>query len=159
MQILVEDLMTRTPWYCHPDTNLAIVAELMWKHDCGALPVVENGHVLAVITDRDIAIALGTRGVRAQDLTASEVATHPVVFCREDDDVHAALHLMTDARVRRLPVVNDHDELTGVIALNDLVLAARPTNGHKSDLEDEEVLRSLRRICAHSDVQVMVATA
>ncbi|HEU0121727.1 MAG TPA: CBS domain-containing protein [Bryobacteraceae bacterium] len=159
MQILVEDLMTRTPWCCRPDTNLATVAELMWTHDCGALPVVEDGHVLGMITDRDVAIALGTRGLRASEVTVSEVATHPVVYCRENDDVHAALHLMTDARVRRLPVVNDHDELTGMIALNDLVLAARPTNGHKSELENEEVLHTLRRICAHSDVQVMVATA
>ena len=75
MRILVEDIMTRTPWCCGPETNLAAVTELMWTHDCGALPVVGEGRVLGMITDRDVAIALGTRDVAAREITAIEAAT------------------------------------------------------------------------------------
>jgi len=161
MRILVEDIMSRTPWCCAPETNLAQVVEMMWTHDCGALPVVTHGHVMGVITDRDIAIALGTRGVRAHELAASQVASSPAVFCRENDDIHAALHLMETSRVRRLPVVNDHDELVGMIGINDLILAARPLGGREPELNDEEVIETMRHICQHTatQLQALAATA
>ena len=159
MRILVEDIMTRTPWCCGPETNLAAVTELMWIHDCGVLPVIAEGHVLGMITDRDVAIALGTRNVTAREITAIEAATAPVIYCRENDDIHAALHLLGEARVRRLPVVNANDELVGMIGINDLILAARPMNGRKPELDDEEVIETMRRICAHASTQVMSVAA
>jgi CBS domain-containing protein len=159
MRILVEDIMTRTPWYCSPETNLATVAELMWVHDCGAMPVVAEGHVLGMITDRDVAIALGTRNVPAREITAVEVAAAPAVFCRNDDDVHAALHLMGEARVRRMPVLNERDELVGIIGVNDLILAARPLDGRRAEHNDEEVIETMRRICAHASTQVLAVAA
>ena len=159
MRILVEDIMTRTPWCCAPETNLATVAELMWVHDCGALPIVACGRVLGMITDRDVAIALGTRNVPAQEVTAVEVATAPVVYCRAADDIHAALHLMGEAKVRRLPVIDDQDELVGMIGVNDLILAARPLDGRTAELDDEQVIEVMRQICAHAKTQVMAVTA
>lgn len=159
MKILVEDIMTRTPWSCAPQTNLAEVAELMWAHDCGALPVVFERHVLGMITDRDVAIALGTRGVPPQCVEAAEVASTPVTFCRQDDDIHAALHLMEQAKVRRLPVLDENDELVGIIGMNDLILAAHPVEGGKPELNDEEVIETMRAICAHSSGQLSKATA
>jgi len=159
MRILVEDIMARTPWCCEPETNLASVTELMWVHDCGVLPVVADGHVVGMITDRDVAIAVGTRDVAAREIRAMEAATAPVVYCRENDDIHAALHLLGEARVRRLPVVNANDELVGMIGINDLILAARPMNGRKPELDDEEVIETMRRICAHASTQVMAAGA
>jgi CBS domain-containing protein len=159
MRILVEDIMTRTPWCCGPDTNLATVAELMWVHDCGVMPVVAEGHVLGMITDRDVAIALGTRNIPAYAVSAVEVATAPVVFCRDNDDVHAALHLLGEARVRRIPVLNERDELVGMIGINDLILAARPLDGRHPELDDEEVIETMRRICAHASTQVLAMAA
>lgn len=155
MQILVEDIMTRTPWCCAPETNLAEVSALMWKHDCGALPVVSDGHVLGILTDRDLAIALGTRNLPASAMTASQVASSPVVYCRSSDDIHAALHLMGESKVRRLPVVDDNDTLVGMIGINDLILAARPVDGRKPELDDEEVIETLRQISAHQAQQMM----
>ena len=62
----VRDIMVQDVRSCHPDNNLAQVAEIMWKGGCGALPVVdESGRLLSMITDRDICIALGTRNLRA----------------------------------------------------------------------------------------------
>lgn len=158
MRVLVEDVMTRTPWSCEPDANLAEVAEQMWVHDCGSVPVVWNGHVLGMITDRDVAIALGTRDKQAHDVTAAEVAVAPVAYCRLNDDVHAALHLMGEARVRRLPVLNEKDELVGMIGINDLILAGRSAEGRRRDWDDREVIETMRRICAHTTQQA-VATA
>jgi predicted transcriptional regulator len=131
----------------------------MWVHDCGAMPVVAQGHVLGMITDRDVAIALGTRNIPAYAVSAVEVATAPVVFCRDNDDIHATLHLMGEARVRRMPVLNESDELVGMIGINDLILAARPLDGRKPELNDEEVIEAMRQICAHASTQVLAMAA
>jgi CBS domain-containing protein len=61
----VVEIMMGTPYFCQPETNLGSAAELMWTGNCGFLPFVESeGKVVGVITDRDICIALGTRGRR-----------------------------------------------------------------------------------------------
>jgi CBS domain-containing protein len=58
----VQDIMTQEVQCCGPDTNLAAAAKMMWDSDCGALPVVNiEGHLLGVITDRDICRAAATR--------------------------------------------------------------------------------------------------
>jgi CBS domain-containing protein len=82
-----------------------------------------------------------------------------VVYCRAGDDIHAALHLMGEAKVRRLPVVDDLDVLVGVIGVNDLILAARPLDGRAAELDDEQVIEVMRQICAHAKTQVMAVGA
>ena len=64
----VKDLMTREPRTCSPDTTLASAAHLMWDGDCGILPVVDDGELVGVVTDRDMYIALATQNARASHL-------------------------------------------------------------------------------------------
>jgi len=64
----VKDLMTREPRTCSPDTTLAAAAHLMWDGDCGILPVVDDGELVGVVTDRDMYIALATQNARASHL-------------------------------------------------------------------------------------------
>ena len=101
----VQDVMTKTVASCRPDANLAAATALMWEHNCGLLPVVNEPRKLSgVITDRDIAIALGTRDRRACEIRVSDVVYRAAVFCYADDDVRSALRIMAAERVRRLPV-------------------------------------------------------
>lgn len=57
----VIDVMTGTPFYCSPSTNLGSAAELLWNQNCGILPIVDDQKIVGVVTDRDLFIALGTR--------------------------------------------------------------------------------------------------
>lgn len=58
----VKEVMTATPYYCQPETNLVSATELMWNANCGFLPVEgADGKTVGVVTDRDICVALGTR--------------------------------------------------------------------------------------------------
>ena len=67
-------IMNQPVLSCGPDTNLASVIETMRTHDCGIVPVVnERGETVGVVTDRDICIALGTRGMAASELVARNV--------------------------------------------------------------------------------------
>src|SRR5579863_7197764 len=98
----VRDVMIRNVKFCGPQTNLAAVAEILWKAGCGTLPVVDNGRVLGVITDRDIAIGLGTRNMRPSEVTVSNLLLPKLFYCSAADDIHLALQTMSAQKVRRL---------------------------------------------------------
>jgi CBS domain-containing protein len=144
----VEDIMTASPETCRPDDNLAEAVELLWKANCGVLPVTDHGgRVSGILTDRDICIALGTRNARAAEIPVESVMRTAVYTCQPAEDVLAALGRMTDHRVRRLPVVDTADRLVGILSLNDAVLAAGP--GHNA-VRPAAVLDTFKAVCAHS---------
>jgi CBS domain-containing protein len=142
----VREIMTEEPRCCHSDTNLAAATELMWNNDCGVLPVVDDGRLAGIITDRDICIALGTRNRPATNIAVRDVATHEVQTCAPDEDVHTAMAVMRRAKVHRLPVVNDEGKMEGVIALNDIVLAAERKHGA---IDYEEVMNTIKAVSEH----------
>jgi CBS domain-containing protein len=148
--------MTAKPLSCTTTTNLAAAVKLMWDGDCGVIPVTdESGKVVGMITDRDICIALATRNVQASQLTAGEVVSGTVHRCRPEDDVLAALQVMKDRRVRRLPVVDAQDRLVGLLSMNDVVLET----GGPQGINAKTVIETFKGICAHSLPQVAVRTA
>jgi CBS domain-containing protein len=140
----VKDLMTTDVKTCTSDTPVADAAHLMWEGDCGILPVVDDGEVVGVVTDRDMYIALATQNERASWLRVGAVATKKLATCAPEDDVHAALATMKQARVRRLPVVGFGSTLLGILSINDILLAA----GAGQEVESD-VVQTLQAICAH----------
>ena len=142
----VEEVMTPEPQCCGLATNLAQAAELLWSKDCGVLPVVEDGKLAGIITDRDICIALGTRHRIAEETAVGEVATRQVQTCSSQDDLHAAMDVMRRARVRRLPVVNQEGKLEGILTLNDIVRATALNHGA---IAHEEVLNTIKAVSEH----------
>ena len=145
----VKELMTASPYCCQPETNLGAAAELMWKGNCGFLPVVgSDGKVFGVVTDRDICIALGTRNRLPGDITVSQVITSQRLFyCCPDDDVHVALQAMQTGRVRRLPVITHEGALAGIVSMDDILLKAEPMSvGKQPELSSDEVVRTYRAI-------------
>jgi CBS domain-containing protein len=138
--------MTVDPVSCGPGTNIAAAADLMWKYDCGILPVVEDGKLTGVVTDRDICIALGTRNQPAGEVTVANVATQDVKTCSSWDDVHTAMATMRRAKVRRIPVVNHDGHLVGILGLNDIVLTVDRKHG---SITYEEVVNTLKAVNEH----------
>ena len=141
----VKDIMTLDPTTCEPDTNLAAAAELMLEADCGILPVVENGRLAGVVTDRDMFIALATRDRRASETMVGQVAGTQVFTCAPDDDVQSALATMKLHRVRRLPVRGFGETVVGIVSMNDILLAAGPRKAVRSD----DVVNVFQEICSH----------
>ena len=152
----VRDLMVRDVKFCSPDTNLSAVAEKFWKDGCGTLPVVENGRVTGIITDRDICIALGTRNLKAADTFVKDVALPKLFYSRPDDDIHAALNTMSAQKVRRLPVVDDQGVLLGILCMDDIVLFAEEKGG---ELTYFDVIEALKNICEHRGLFKELAVA
>jgi CBS domain-containing protein len=148
MKARVHDIMTPSPETCRPDDNLATAVALLWKADCGVLPVTDHANrVAGILTDRDICIALGTRDERASRVRVESVMRTNVLTCRPDEEVLTALARMTDHRVRRLPVVDATDNLVGILSLNDAVLAA---GSGRDAVRTAAVLDTVRAVCAHA---------
>jgi CBS domain-containing protein len=142
----VQEIMVSKPLTCGPQTNLAEVANLMWKGDCGIVPITDNaGKLLGVITDRDICIAASTQGKAPSHMNAGELPHGDLYTCRAEDDARAALNLMRERRVRRVPVTGADGTLQGIVSINDIVLAA----GGKADVSAADVLDTFKGICAH----------
>ena len=141
----VEQLMTPSPATCGQSDNLAQAAERMWDANCGIIPVVDDaGHVISVVTDRDICIAAATRGRAPGEIRIDEMESRPVVACRLDANVKAALKAMKEHRVRRLPVISDEGILHGIISLDDIASAA----GSRDCVGATEVISAMKAIYA-----------
>jgi CBS domain-containing protein len=147
----VQEVMTREVEACRPATDLAAVSMIMWRQDCGIVPIIDDHHrVLGVISDRDICMALATRHRRAEEVTAHDVMSDRLFLARPDDDVRVALDTMRTERVRRLPVVDAERRLLGMVSINDIVLRAQPSGGHvAAGPSANDVLLTLQGICRH----------
>jgi len=139
----VRELMTSEVRTCRAETSLAEAVREMWEGDCGALPVVnDEGRVIGMITDRDICIALATRGRSADRVAVREVAHGHVHTCLRDDDATVALQTMKAHKIRRLPVVDAEGHVQGILSLNDVVT-------HAGSASPTEVVNTLASICEH----------
>jgi len=152
----VRDVMVSNVKFCGPEANLAAVTEKFWKEGCGTLPVVENNRVLGIITDRDICIALGTRNQKAADVLVKDVALPKLFYCTPEDDIHAALKIMSAQKVRRLPVIDVTGALEGILCLDDIVLFAEEK---AADLTYFDVVETMKSICDHGEMLKTLAVA
>jgi CBS domain-containing protein len=126
----VRDIMTQPPETCRVDTNLATASRRMRETGCGTLAVVDaDGRLAGILTDRDLAMAVGDTRREASRVSVDKAMTHQVHTCRPDEDLHVALERMAAAHVRRLPVVEGEGEVKGLLSVDDLILWGLRDNG------------------------------
>jgi CBS-domain-containing membrane protein len=134
---------------CGPHDHVAHAAQLMWDHDCGVLPVVDQEeHVIGVLTDRDVCMGAYTTGARLGELPVLHAMAREVACCHADDRVEAALERMAEVRVRRLPIVDEERRIVGLLSLNDVLrrIPELPEGAARRALS-EATLQALARIC------------
>lgn len=103
-----------------PDTMVFDALREMADRDVGALIVMEGGKVVGVFSERDYARKIILVGKSSRETPVCDVMTSRVVYARPDLTLEECLALMTDKRIRHLPVMND-DEIVGVVSIGDLV--------------------------------------
>lgn len=116
----IRDFMTSNPQSVEPSSTIADAARLMRDNDVGSLPVVEDGKLTGVVTDRDIAIRAVAEGKDPQGTKVGEVLSQDVVTIDPQQDLDEALRLMARHQVRRLPVVEEDGRLVGIVAQADV---------------------------------------
>jgi CBS domain-containing protein len=116
----LNDLFTRNVVTGGPEETLAEIAFRMQEHNVGTVVIVDKQRPVGIITDRDLALALGARGVSAQAAVRKVMRQH-VLAIPEDMGIYTATRFMRDRQVRRLPIVDREDHVVGIVTLDDLV--------------------------------------
>jgi CBS domain-containing protein len=132
----VKDVMHKGATSVAPNASLQDIAKRMRDNDIGVVPVTENGHLVGILTDRDIVCRAVADTSNLGKLTARDVMTRDVVCCSPDDDIDIAIDVMETKLVRRLPVTDSHKAMVGMLSFGDI--------SHKVGKElSGEVLRAL----------------
>jgi CBS domain-containing protein len=116
----IRDVMTPNPRTVSPDDTVQAAARIMQTEDTGAVPVVKNGRVLAVVTDRDIVVRVVAEGGSFSS-PVLDVATQVVICASPDMSTSEASELMSEHQIRRLPVV-ENERLVGIVSIGDLAV-------------------------------------
>jgi CBS domain-containing protein len=156
----VREVMTSEACTCTPETNLAAAAMLMWEHDCGVLPVVDDARkVVGIITDRDICMAAAMRPLPMSEITVKEVISGQVHSCTPETDIREALKTIQREKVHRLAIVGTEGELHGVLSMNDIALEAKEASGKKANgLSYKDVVETYKALCEHRALPQPVET-
>ena len=103
------------------NSNIADAANMMTSNKIGALLVEDDeGAIAGILSERDIVRGMGPHGADLHDVEVSELMTKDLIRCSPQETVNEAMAMMTDRRIRHLPVFDD-DELVGFISIGDLV--------------------------------------
>ena len=104
--------------------NLGDVVRTLGEHRIGALVVSGDGRVIeGIISERDIVRAASRSGAAALEASVGSAMSTDVITCSLGDGVDRLMSLMTDRRIRHLPVVDDHGHLAGIVSIGDVVKA------------------------------------
>ena len=142
----VKHLMTKDPTCCVPSDTAQRAAAIMRDEKVGIVPVIENEQsrrLVGVVTDRDLCMNVVAEGRDPNTVAVEACMTTTVVSCAAGDAVTKATELMKDNQVRRVPVVDEHGALAGIVAMADLV--------ERAELKATETHETLKRVSTPSD--------
>jgi CBS-domain-containing membrane protein len=141
----VRELMTKQVASVRPGERASNALRMMWDCDCGTLPVTEDGgRVVAVVTDRDLAMTGMFRDARPSEFAVSDAMSRSLHCCSPEDSVGAAAEIMRRVQIRRLPVVDGERRLVGILSQADIVRSA--ADRKRTDVVPEEVTATLAEI-------------
>jgi len=107
-------------WSTAPNSMIFDAIQLMADKNVGALPVVENGQLVGMLSERDYTRKVSLKGKSSKDTPVSEIMTRGVVVVTEADTIRECMRVMTDSHIRHLPVLEDK-KIVGLVSLGDLV--------------------------------------
>lgn len=157
----VQDVMSTEVVLCRAHDTMEHAARLLWEHDCGCLPVVdEDGVVLAMITDRDICMAAYTKGRALREIRVEHAMSKDVVCCGPKDGLAEAARRMGERGVRRLPVTDEEGRIQGLLSVNDMACACSGAgmSRTKGDPVVTPTLQALVEICRHRHAEHEAST-
>jgi CBS domain-containing protein len=124
--LLVKHLLARKGadiWSIDADEPVLAAIRMMAERGVGALPVLRDGRLAGIVSERDYARKVILLGRGSADTAVSQIMSEPVVTVGPDDPVRRCMRVMTDRRIRHLPVVDSSGAMVGMISIGDLVSA------------------------------------
>jgi len=115
----IKDMMHKSAACVAPDATLQQIAKKMKDFDVGAIPVCEGDKAIGMVTDRDITISLAD-AKDVSKLSARDLMSKNVIHCRDTEEAEDAIRIMEKNQIRRLPVLNEAQQLVGMVSLGDI---------------------------------------
>jgi CBS domain-containing protein len=123
----IRDVMTPNPACVSAKDSIRDVARIMAREDTGVVPVVDGKKVIGMITDRDIVVRLVAEGKDLSNTKVNDAMTKNVRSIKEDSTINDALQVMSNSQIRRVPVVNNNNEIIGIVSMKDIATDSRET--------------------------------
>jgi CBS domain-containing protein len=127
LQREIGEIMSTSIAWCTADSPLSEAARLMREHDCGAIPVVDDGVMrrpVGVITDRDIAVRVVAEGRNTAEVKVRDCMSTPVATAHRSTSLCEVMHIMEDSKLRRMVIVDNDGRICGMVAQADLAREA-----------------------------------
>lgn len=125
----VQEVMTTKVESIVSTTTLRTAARKLSDLGVGALPVVDDGKLVGIVTDRDVSVFAIAMGRDPQSTEIAKVMTKEVFTCNQDQDIAEAAKIMEDHQIRRLAVTDGGDAVTGFLSVDDLARVSRDLAG------------------------------
>lgn len=139
--MIVKDVMTRKVASCQPGSSIRSIAALMKEHDVGCVPVVSDGAIVGLVTDRDICTRGVCLGADPNEVSAADVMTKEgIAAVPQSEPIAVADSMMRDKKVRRLLVTGDDNGLVGIVSIGDLAC-------HAKQGDEANVHETLAEVC------------
>jgi CBS domain-containing protein len=130
----IRDIMTKDIATLRSDDTIERAARLMKQYDVGSIPVCTDDKIIGIITDRDIAVRSVAPG-QVDNQRVCDVMSTNLVVGNPDMDVQDAASIMSDRRIRRLPIV-ENNSLVGIVSLGDISLESSAKNSAEEALKN-----------------------
>lgn len=145
----IRDLMNESVSTVRVSQTASAALRAMWDCDCGSIPVLDDdGRAIAMVTDRDIAMATLFRDTPPSALPVSDVMSRSLQSCSPDDDLSRAEELLRTHQIRRLPVVDDDRRVVGILSLADVVRSAAKRSDKGGKKTTDAVTATMAVICS-----------
>jgi CBS domain-containing protein len=141
--LLVKHLLDRKGheiWSVDAAEPVLAAIRMMAERGVGALPVLRNGQLAGIVSERDYARKVILMGRASADTPVAQIMSSPVITVTTEDRVHRCMELVTEKRIRHLPVVDAGGAMVGMISIGDLVRAVIE--------EQRETIEQLERFIA-----------
>jgi CBS domain-containing protein len=119
-----KDIMTKNVATISPSATIAEAAQMMQKHNIGAIPVCDTSGVVGIVTDRDIVVRNVTSGKNPQQTPVTDVMTCGVKTVSADTEMDEVTRIMSNDQIRRIPVM-ENNQIVGIVALGDVATGAK----------------------------------
>ena len=120
MTMKVQEIMSTNVETIKPTSSLRATARALSNLNVGALPVVDDGNLVGIITDRDISVYAIAIGRDPQSTDVQKVMSKDVFTCNENQNLSEAAEIMKLHNIRRLAVIDDNNDIAGILSLDDL---------------------------------------
>lgn len=118
---MLRDILNRRLVTVSPDAKVIEAARLMEEANVGSVLVLDNDKPRGILTDRDIVVRCIAQNVDVTDCTVENILSESLVVCHETDGIFDCIRRMREAKVRRMPVLNDQGKVVGIVSFGDLM--------------------------------------